>query len=140
VLSPNNGRVSLAANCHIMEGLVYRSERGDKRARKILGDLFKRTVAMVSGELEGTDVAHSYEHYHPVTGRPSRYLGTSMHMGSFLLDMIFRLACGFAVRFGEVQLDPVIDDMPDFKLQGIPVGNKRFSVERKGKRVKILPA
>ena len=56
-----------------------------------------------------------------------------------MLDNIFRLAGGFAVRFNEIQMDPVIDDMPDFKLHGIPIGNKRFSVERKGKRVKILP-
>ena len=56
-----------------------------------------------------------------------------------MLDTIFRVGGGFAVRFGEVQMDPVIDDMPDFKLQGLPIGNKRFNVERKGKRVKILP-
>ena len=31
-------------------------------------------------------------------------------------------------------------DMPDFKLHGIPIGNKRWNVERKGTRVKILPA
>jgi hypothetical protein len=36
-------------------------------------------------------------------------------------------------------MDPVIDDMPDFKMHGLPIGNKRFNVERKGKKVKILP-
>ena len=130
----------MAANCHIMEGLTYRAERGDKKARRLLGELFRRTMTMVSGELEGSEVASSFEHYHPDSGRASRYLGTGNFAGAALLDCIFRVAGGFAVRFNEVQMDPVIDDMPDFKLHGVPVGNKRFNVERKGKRVKILPA
>jgi hypothetical protein len=137
--NPANGRTSLAVNCQIMEALTYRSERGDKKARRLLGDLFRRTITMVSGEIENTDVASSFEHYHPVTGRAARYLGTGNFLGASLLDNIFRLAGGFAVRFNEIQMDPVIDDMPDFKLHGIPIGNKRFNVERKGKRVKILP-
>jgi len=58
-------------------------------------------------------------------------------MHSFILDNIFRVACGFAVRFGEIQNDPVIDDMPDFKLQNVPVGNKRYAIERKGSRFKV---
>ncbi len=137
--NPANGRTSLAVNCQIMEALTYRSERGDKKARRLLGDLFRRTITMVSGAIENTEVASSFEHYHPVTGRAARYLGTGNFLGASLLDNIFRLAGGFAVRFNEIQMDPVIDDMPDFKLHGIPIGNKRFSVERKGKRVKILP-
>jgi hypothetical protein len=137
--NPFNGRTNLMLNCQIMEGLTYRSERGDKKARRVLGELFRRTIAMVSGQLDLVEEPTAHEHYHPVSGRASRYQGTGMDLGAHLLDTIFRLACGFAIRFGEIQLDPVIDDMPDFKLQGIPIGNKRFTVERKGKRVKILP-
>jgi hypothetical protein len=136
---PSNGRTDLMLNCHIMEGLTYRSERGDKKARRLLGELFRRTITMVSGEIDKVDEPTAHEHYHPVTGRASRYRGSSMHLGAFMLDTIFRVGGGFAVRFGEVQMDPVIDDMPDFKLQGLPIGNKRFNVERKGKRVKVLP-
>ncbi|MCH8135599.1 MAG: hypothetical protein IIB77_06445 [Proteobacteria bacterium] len=123
-----------------MEGLTYRSERGDKKARKLLGELFKRTMTMVSGELDNLVVASGHAHYHPITGRPARSAGSVNHLGAFVLDTIFRVGCGFAVRFGKVQFDPVIDDMPDFRLNGVPIGNKRFNVERKGKRAKILPA
>ena len=94
---------------------------------------------MVSGVLENSDVASSFEHYHPVTGRASRYLGTGNFFAAAMLDTVFRVGCGFAVRFNEIQMDPVMDDIPDFKLHGVPVRNKRFNVERKGKRVKILP-
>jgi hypothetical protein len=140
VENPANGRSSLGVNCHIMEALTYRAERGDKKARRLLGELFKRTISMVSGELDQSDSASSFEHYNPISGRPSRYQGTGMYLGASLLDNIFRLAGGFAIRFGEIQMDPVIDDVPDFRFLGVPVGNKRFNIERKGKRVKILPA
>ncbi len=136
---PNNGRTYPVVNSQIMEGLVYVAERGNKKAQKILGELFRRTVSMMSGELDNVDVATSFEHYSSNSGKASRFRGMDMHMGSFIMDNIFRIACGFAVRFGEVQLDPVIDDMPDFKMNGVPVGNKRFTVERKGKRAKVTP-
>ncbi|MHC4814761.1 MAG: MGH1-like glycoside hydrolase domain-containing protein [Planctomycetota bacterium] len=136
---PSNGRTWPMVNSHIMEALTYVAERGNKKAQKLLGELFRRTVTMLSGELDNVEEPRSFLHYHPVHGRPSRFQGSDWLLHSFVLDNIFRVGCGFAVRFGEVQMDPVIDDMPDFKMHGLPIGNKRFNVERKGKKVKILP-
>ncbi len=34
-------------------------------------------------------------------------------------------------------MDPVIDDMPDFKLFGVPVANRRYNVERRSGRLKV---
>ena len=134
---PWNGRSWPMINSHVMEGLVYVAERGNKKAQKMVGDLFERTVSMMSGELENVDEPRTFEHYHPINGTPSRYRGVDHHLHSFVMDNIFRIACGFAVRFGEIQNDPVTGNMPDFKAQDIPVGNKRFAVERKNGRLKI---
>lgn len=136
---PWNGRSWPMINSHIMEGLTYVAERGNKKAQKMVGDLFERTVSMMSGELENVEEPRTFEHYHPINGTPSRYRGVDLYLHSFLLDNIFRIGCGFAVRFGEIQNDPVTGNMPDFKAQDIPVGNKRFTVERKGGRLKIAP-
>ncbi|MEZ5966666.1 MAG: trehalase family glycosidase [Planctomycetota bacterium] len=133
-----NGRVWPTINSHVMEGLSYWAERGHKKAAKLNGELLKKTVAMASGELEGLSEPVSCEHYSPDNGRGSRYRGHDHYLHSFVLDNIFRVACGFVVRFGEVQLDPVADDMPDFKLSGVPVGNKRFTVERKGSKQRVV--
>ena len=62
-----------------------------------------------------------------------------MFLHSFPLDNIFRIACGIVVRFNEVQNDPVMADMPDFKLHDVPVGNKRHNVERKNGKLKVTP-
>ena len=47
------------------------------------------------------------------------------------------VGCGFAVRFGQIQDDPVMDDMPDFKMNDMPVGNKLYIVERKSGKLKV---
>lgn len=132
-----NGRVWPRINSHVLEGLAYVAERGNKKAQRLCSQLFRKTIDMVSGKLEGADQCRVFEHYHPETGRPARFRGNDVVMDAFLLDNIFRIGCGIAVRFGEIQDDPVIGDMPDFKLHGVPLGNKVFNVERKNGKLKI---
>lgn len=136
---PWNGRVWPTANSHVLEGLAYVAERGNKKAQKLAGELVKKTVTMLSGELEGVAEANACEHYHPLTGLPSRFRGYDQRLHSFLLDNVFRVACGFAIRFGEIQDDPIIEDPADFKLVGLPLGNKRFVVERRNGKLRVTP-
>ena len=42
------------------------------------------------------------------------------------------------MRYGEIQDDP-IGDAADFKLKGVPLGNKAFDVERKNGKLKVQP-
>jgi len=136
---PWNGRVWPVVNSHILEGLTHWAERGNKRAQKLANDLLKKTVSMLSGATEGGETPNSFEHYHPETGIGSRYRGVDQYLNAFVLDNIFRIACGFAIRYGEAQDDP-IGDAIDFKLQGMPLGNKVFDVERKNGRLRVQPA
>ena len=75
---PWNGRVWPVINTHILEGLTYWAERGNKRAAKLATELLKKTVTMLSGACEGVDMANSFEHYHPETGVGSRYLAQAI--------------------------------------------------------------
>ena len=135
--APWNGRVWPMVNSQILEALCYVAERGNKDAQKITGDLFKKTIEMVSGQLEGLQEPRICEHYNPETGLPQRARGVDLYLHSFVLDNIFRIGCGFAVRQGEIQDDPVMPNAPDFKLQGLTVGNKRYDVERKNGKFKV---
>ena len=134
---PWNGRVWPMLNSHILEGLTHWAERGNKKAQKLAGELLKKTVAMLSGEAEGSAEANAFEHYHPDTGLGSRYRGVNVYLHAFLLDNIFRIAGGFAIRYGEVQDDQILPDQPDFKLVGMPLGNKLYDVERKNGRLRV---
>lgn len=133
---PWNGRVWPVVNSHILEGLTYWAERGNKKAQKLAGELLKRTITMLSGQLDGADAPSSMEHYHPETGIGSRYRGVDLHLNAFVLDNVFRIACGFAIRYGEVQDDPIGDPI-DFRLQGMPLGNKLFDVDRKNGKLRV---
>ncbi|MBL9076400.1 MAG: hypothetical protein JNL08_02785 [Planctomycetes bacterium] len=135
---PWNGRVWPVVNSHILEGLTHWAERGHKKAQKLATELLHKTIEMLSGKAEGSDLANSLEHYNPDTGVGSRYRGVDHYLGAFVLDNVFRIACGFAIRYGEVQDDP-IGDAIDFKLQGMPLGNKVFDVERKNGRLRVQP-
>ncbi len=134
--SPWNGRVWPVVNSHVLEGLTYWAERGNKKAQRLASELLKRTIAMMSGELEGVEVANSLEHYSSETGLGSRYRGVDLHLNAFVLDNVFRIACGFAIRYGEVQDDP-IGDAVDFRLQGMPLGNKLYDVDRKNGKLRV---
>lgn len=136
--SPWNGRTWPVVNSHILEGLTYWAERGNKKAQKLAGELLRRTVLLMSGALDGTEEANCLEHFHPENGFGSRYRGVDLNINSFMLDNIFRIGCGFAVRYGEIQNDP-IGDPADFKLKGVPLGNKLFDVERKSGKLKVNP-
>jgi hypothetical protein len=126
-------------NSHILEGLTMWAERGNKKAQKLAGELLKKTVSMISGAVEGGETPNSFEHYNPETGFGSNYRGVHRFLNSFMLDNVFRIAGGFAIRYGEIQDDPILPDQPDFKLQGMPLGNKLFDVERKNGRLKVTP-
>lgn len=134
--SPWNGRTWPVVNSHILEGLTYWAERGNKKAQRLARQLLDRTVAMMSGDLDGTEAANSFEHYNPDNGMGSRYRGIDLHLNAFMLDNIFRIACGFAVRYGEVQDDP-IGDAVDFKLKGMPLGNRRYDVDRRNGKLRV---
>ncbi|MGC6487598.1 MAG: MGH1-like glycoside hydrolase domain-containing protein [Planctomycetota bacterium] len=136
--SPWNGRTWPVVNSHILEGLTYWAERGNKKAQRLARQLLDRTVKMMSGELEGLEQATSFEHYHPEHGLGSRYRGIDLNLNAFMLDNIFRVGCGFAIRYGEVQDEP-IGEACDFKLKGMPLGNKLFDVERKSGKLKVSP-
>ena len=90
-----------------------------------------------TGQVEGTNDPASFEHYNPETGLGSRYRGMQPYCNGFLLDNIFRIAGGFAIRFGEIQDDPILADQPDFKLVGMPLGNKLYDVERRNGKLRV---
>ena len=134
--SPWNGRTWSAVNSHILEGLTYWAERGNKKATRLATQLMQRWVSMLAGVTEGSDLANSLENYNPETGIGSRYRGIDLCLNSFVLDNVFRISCGFAIRFGEVQDDPIGDPI-DFKLHGVPLGNKVYDIERKSGKLRV---
>ena len=86
-LCPWNGRVWPMTNSHVVDALarVVREHRPDWAPR--LGALLRRFVRMMSDDGR-PDRPNAFEHYHPVSGRPSRYRGIDDYQHSWLIDLI----------------------------------------------------
>jgi len=109
---------------------------------QLKGDLHRPNNSLVDAVDDHWDQFESFRAYDEFTrawlSQARRVLkpdGAIWVIGSY--HNIFRVGCGLAVRFGDLKDDPVMGDMPDFKLHGVPVGNKRFNAERKHGKLKI---
>jgi hypothetical protein len=86
-LCPWNGRVWPMTNSHIVDALarVVREYRPQWAPR--LGILLRRFARMMT-DAGRPDRPNAFEHYHPVTGRPSRYRGIDDYQHSWINDLI----------------------------------------------------
>jgi hypothetical protein len=127
---PWNGRSWPMTNSHVFEGLLRTSERDDlspelrERCRARAAALLDRTVAMLSGEGHGPG-PHSYEHYHPVTGRPCRYRGVDDYLHAWVLDHMLGGFCGLRPDKNGLSVHPLAPEGCDFELRACTceVGN-----------------
>ena len=86
-LCPWNGRVWPMTNSHVVDALarVVREHRPGWGPR--LGELLRRFVRMMTNGGR-PDRPNAFEHYHPLTGRPSRYRGIDDYQHSWINDLI----------------------------------------------------
>ena len=86
-LCPWNGRVWPMTNSHVVDALarVVREHRPGWAPR--LGELLRRFARMMT-DGGRPDRPNAFEHYHPVTGRPSRYRGIDDYQHSWINDLI----------------------------------------------------
>jgi hypothetical protein len=86
-LCPWNGRVWPMTNSHVVDALahVVREHRPAWAGR--LGVLLRRFARMMT-DAGRPDRPNSFEHYHPLTGRPSRYRGIDDYQHSWINDLI----------------------------------------------------
>jgi len=86
-LCPWNGRVWPMTNSHVADALarVVREHRPTWAPR--LGVLLGRFARMMT-DAGRPDRPNAFEHYHPVTGRPSRYRGIDDYQHCWINDLI----------------------------------------------------
>jgi len=86
-LCPWNGRVWPMTNSHVVDALarVVREHRPGWAPR--LGVLLRRFARMMT-DAGRPDRPNAFEHYHPLTGRPSRYRGIDDYQHCWINDLI----------------------------------------------------
>jgi hypothetical protein len=127
-LCPWNGRVWPMTNSHVVDALarVVREHRPAWAPR--LGQLLRRFVRMMS-DAGRPDRPNAFEHYHPVTGRPSRYRGIDDYQHSWINDLIVSHLLG-VLPHGDTGLTvhPLPLGVAAARVTGLPVAGHRVDV------------
>lgn len=122
---PWSGRSWPMANSHLVEGLARLArENGDRDLKRLAGEALMKSVRLMFHEGDPTR-PNSYEHYNPLTGRPSLYRGYDDYMHSWVAALILRHVCG--VIPGSRETDPLpLDEVEWMEFDGVPDGEGGF--------------
>jgi hypothetical protein len=139
-MCPWNGRVWPMTNSHVIEGLLRQWHRGRREVGTHTAQLLSSFVRMMfhDGNLERPNC---YEHYNPLTGRPSIYRGIDDYQHSWVLDLIIRGAAGLEPTNDEKLLvDPLPLDLNELSLSGAVVRGRPVSIVRRGSAIEVMVA
>jgi hypothetical protein len=125
---PWNGRVWPMTNSHVVDALarVVRAYRPGWAPR--LGYLLRRFLAMMT-DGGRPDRTNGFEHYHPFTGRPSRYRGVDDYQHSWINDLIVSHLVGVLPR-GETgcTVHPLPLGVVAARVRRLPLAGHRLDV------------
>ena len=123
-------------NCHVAEALAACALRfDDGELREAAGEFFLKFLRMMT---TGGDPArpNSFEHYHPVTGEPSRYRGVDDYLHSWMGDLILKFAAGLCADDEGVTVSP-FPGSGNVRVDGLFIRGSEFRVEVKGRKFSV---
>ena len=139
---PWNGRVWPMTNSHVAEAIARMALHHVPALRAHLAEFVARYVRMMfwDGDAERPN---AFEHYHPVTGRPSAYRGIDDYQHSWINDLIAQYVVGLRpAGRGRLVVDPMPFALDGFEARGLPMqgasvdvrcGGAGFSVRVNGR-------
>jgi hypothetical protein len=131
---PWNGRTWPMTNSHAAEALAQSAIRfSDPFLRKKAAEFITRFIRMMffDGDPERPNC---FEHYNPLTGKPSMYRGIDDYQHSWVNDLIIKYVCGIRPAEHTVTIDPFPFGSRDTLIDNVIVRNRMFKVEIKDNR------
>jgi hypothetical protein len=81
---------------------------------------------------------NSFEHYHPVSGRPSAYRGIDDYQHSWVNDLIVQYVVGLRpAANGHFVVDPMPFNLDGFEAKGLPMQGASVDVARDAEQVVV---
>ena len=131
---PWNGRVWPMANCHVAEAVAQVAREHLPALRAHLVELVTKTVRMMFRDGDASR-PNSYEHYHPVSGRPSAWRGVNDYLHSWINDLIVQYVVGLRpASDGRCVVDPFPFPLDGFEARGLMVQGAKVDVARDAER------
>jgi hypothetical protein len=134
---PWNGRVWPMTNSHIAEAIAAVALGHLPALRAHLVEFLTKFVRMLFWDGDASR-PNSFEHYHPITGRPSAYRGIDDYQHSWVNDLIVQYVIGLRPGpAGTCVVDPMPFVLDGFEATGLPMQGALVDVAREGDAVQV---
>ncbi len=134
---PWNGRVWPMTNSHVAEAIAAVALGPVPALRSHLAEFVTKYVRMLFWDGDASR-PNSFEHYHPVTGRPSAYRGIDDYQHSWIVDLIVQYVIGLRpAGEGRCVVDPMPVALDGFVARGLPMQGTRVDVVREAERLVV---
>jgi hypothetical protein len=134
---PWNGRVWPMTNSHIAEAIARVATHHLPALRAHLVEFVSKFTRMMFWDGDASR-PNSFEHYHPVTGRPSAYRGIDDYQHSWVNDLIVQYVAGVRpLPDGRCLVDPMPFALDGFELTGLPMQGALLDVARAGDALRV---
>jgi hypothetical protein len=125
---PWNGRVWPMTNSHIAEALAICAIRfNDKELRKKTSEFIDKFIRMMFFDGD-PKLPNCFEHYSPMTAKPSVFRGIDDYQHSWVVDLIIKYAAGIRVEEHSVVVDPFAFGMKKLEIRDVAVRGHKISV------------
>lgn len=127
---PWNGRVWPMTNSHVAEAIAAVALGPVPALRPHLAEFVTRFVRMLFWDGDASQ-PNAFEHYHPVTGKPSAYRGIDDYQHAWVNDLIVQYVVGLRpAGEGRCVVDPMPCVLDGFEASGLPMQGTLVDVRR----------
>jgi hypothetical protein len=134
---PWNGRVWPMTNSHLADVLGTSASRfGNRGLRKRTVRFISRFIRMMFFDGDPTR-PNSFEHYNPLSGRPSEYRGIDDYQHSWVNDLLLRYVAGIRPGDRSVTVDPFPFGLDWFDCDHVIVAGHRIRVQGRKNRFTV---
>lgn len=134
---PWNGRVWPMTNSHIAEALAHTAIRfNDAELKEKTVEFITKFIKMMFFDRD-PQRPNSFEHYHPMNGKPSLYRGIDDYQHSWVVNLIIKYVCGIRPEDDFVIIDPFPFEVETFLIDNVFVRGSILKVSRKGRTFSV---
>ncbi len=135
---PWNGRVWPMLNSHVAEAIGRVAIEHLPALRAHLVEFLTKFVRMMFRDGDSSRPI-AFEHYHPVSGRPSAYRGIDDYQHSWVNDLLVQYVVGLrSTGEGRCVVDPFPFPLDGFEARGLPMQGASLDVAREGERLVVM--
>ena len=135
---PWNGRVWPMVNSHVAEAIAHVATSHLPALRAHLVEFLSKFVRMMFWDGDASR-PNCFEHYHPVSGRPSAYRGIDDYQHSWVNDLIVQYVIGLRCGTpGQCVVDPMPFPLDGFEAKGLPMQGASLDIAREGEAMRVM--